>query len=136
MRKKKIVLVFGVFDGLHTGHRFFLREAKKRGDRLVVAVAPDAAVKRMKGMAPREPLPRRLAALRASGLADEAVPGDDTNGMWSAIIRFAPDVIALGYDQEELNKALEKLSKKNKLSVTLARLPACQPAKYHSSLLK
>jgi len=46
--KEKIVLVFGTFDGLHDGHRFFLTEARKLGDRLIASVATDEIVERIK----------------------------------------------------------------------------------------
>lgn len=45
----KKVLVGGVFDILHFGHIHFLREAKKHGDYLVVALESDKNVKRIKG---------------------------------------------------------------------------------------
>jgi len=45
----KKVLVGGVFDILHFGHIHFLREAKKLGDILVVALESDKNVKRLKG---------------------------------------------------------------------------------------
>lgn len=43
------VLVGGVFDILHYGHIHFLREAKKLGEVLVVALESDKNVKRLKG---------------------------------------------------------------------------------------
>lgn len=46
---KRIVLAGGVFDILHFGHIHFLREAKKLGDILVVALESDKNVKRLKG---------------------------------------------------------------------------------------
>jgi FAD synthetase len=46
------VIAFGVFDGLHEGHRHFLREARKLGGRLTVAVAHDEAVVMLKGRRP------------------------------------------------------------------------------------
>jgi rfaE bifunctional protein nucleotidyltransferase chain/domain len=45
----KKVLVGGVFDILHFGHIHFLKEAKKLGDYLVVAIESDANVKKLKG---------------------------------------------------------------------------------------
>ena len=35
------VMATGVFDILHLGHLYFLREARKLGDELVVVVATD-----------------------------------------------------------------------------------------------
>lgn len=46
---KKVVLVGGCFDILHYGHIHFLREAKKLGDYLVIALESDKNIKRIKG---------------------------------------------------------------------------------------
>ncbi len=46
---KKIVFVHGIFDILHKGHIYFLSEAKKLGDVLVVGVDHDENVKILKG---------------------------------------------------------------------------------------
>ena len=40
----KTIAIFGVFDGIHDGHLFFIREAKKQGNRLVAIVARDEVV--------------------------------------------------------------------------------------------
>ncbi|MDR5700582.1 D-glycero-beta-D-manno-heptose 1-phosphate adenylyltransferase [Agromyces aerolatus] len=45
----RIVFTNGCFDVLHLGHTSYLREAKRLGDRLVVAVNADASVRRLKG---------------------------------------------------------------------------------------
>ncbi|MCD4694128.1 adenylyltransferase/cytidyltransferase family protein, partial [bacterium] len=48
------VMCFGTFDNLHLGHLFYLKEAKKFGDYLVVVIARDNNVKKIKGRCPRE----------------------------------------------------------------------------------
>ena len=45
MNSKKI-LIFGVFDGIHKGHLYFINEAKKQGGHLVAIVARDSIVKK------------------------------------------------------------------------------------------
>jgi D-beta-D-heptose 7-phosphate kinase/D-beta-D-heptose 1-phosphate adenosyltransferase len=50
----KIVFTNGCFDLLHVGHLRVFREAKKRGDILIVGVNSDASVKKLKG--PNRPL--------------------------------------------------------------------------------
>jgi rfaE bifunctional protein nucleotidyltransferase chain/domain len=47
--KKRIVMVTGCFDILHTGHLIFLNDAKKYGDILVVALGNDKVVRKLKG---------------------------------------------------------------------------------------
>jgi len=112
------VLAFGTFDGLHPGHEFFLREARQLGERLVVVVARDAAVKALKNRPPRRPLVERLQAVRELDFVTEAVAGDDQTGDWQVLQRFKPDVIALGHDQLALEQALRGL----KLNCRLVRL--------------
>lgn len=46
---KKVVFTNGCFDIIHPGHVFYLTEAKKLGDILVVGLNTDASVKRLKG---------------------------------------------------------------------------------------
>src|SRR3989344_2956512 len=46
---KKLVLAGGVFGLLHYGHIKFLKEAKKYGDILIVALESDTTVQRRKG---------------------------------------------------------------------------------------
>ena len=47
--KIKKVLVGGVFDILHYGHIHFLKQAKRMGDYLVIALESDKNTKRLKG---------------------------------------------------------------------------------------
>jgi rfaE bifunctional protein nucleotidyltransferase chain/domain len=46
---KTIVLANGCFDLFHVGHIRYLREAKRKGDILVVAINSNATVRRLKG---------------------------------------------------------------------------------------
>jgi cytidyltransferase-like protein len=46
---KSLVLTNGVFDLLHTGHLYYLKEARLLGEALYVAINADASVKALKG---------------------------------------------------------------------------------------
>ena len=46
---KRIVLANGCFDLIHVGHTRYLKEAKKQGDILVVALNSDSSVAKLKG---------------------------------------------------------------------------------------
>ncbi len=48
-QKEKIVLTGGCFDILHKGHIKFLKEAKKRGTKLMIFLEEDANVTKLKG---------------------------------------------------------------------------------------
>ncbi len=63
-RGEKVVMTNGVFDILHAGHVSYLANARKLGDRLIVAVNSDASTKRLKGETrPVNPLEQRMIVL-------------------------------------------------------------------------
>lgn len=130
-KRTRRVMVFGVFDGLHEGHRAFLRAAKKRGGELIVVVARDSAARLLKKKTPRFDENARARAIRASGLADRVVLGDQKQGTYRVIAHWKPDIICLGYDQQALAENV-----KNKIrGIRLVRLMAHKPEKFKTSLL-
>lgn len=105
MRK---VMVFGVFDGLHNGHRAFLKEAKSHGDYLIVVLAQDHIVERLKGHLPEINLAGRLEHLKKEDGVDEVIIGDSELGVWEVVKKHQPQIIAVGHDQQLLKESLEK----------------------------
>jgi len=67
----KTVLVFGTFDALHSGHRYFLKQAKKRADQLVVSLARDEFVRSFKGKIPEHDESERTVRLNDTCLVEE-----------------------------------------------------------------
>ena len=128
-------LVFGVFDGLHDGHRAMLEQARFCVDRLVVALPSDAVVERLKARPPSRSWDARADELRASGLVDEVVQGDETEGEYHILETVKPDVILLGYDQDELRKDLERFLSLRTTHYVLRTLAPHHPERYKSSLL-
>jgi len=58
---ERIVMTNGCFDILHAGHVSYLEQARRLGDRLIVAVNDDASVAALKGPGrPINPLERRM----------------------------------------------------------------------------
>jgi FAD synthetase len=136
MDEQKTVLVFGTFDGLHDGHRFFLREAKRLGIRLVVSVATDEVVEKLKKRHSAHGLAERMAALLGSGLVDEAVAGDTELGSFTALRNYRPDIIALGYDQSNLAKKLGEYIKAEHLPIELRTVDSYKSGEMHSRMLR
>ena len=95
---ERIVMTNGCFDILHAGHCAYLAEAKRRGDRLVVAVNDDASVAKLKGAGrPINKLSDRMAVLAALGAVDWVVPfGEDTPER--LICKLLPEVLVKGGD--------------------------------------
>ncbi|GIX31832.1 MAG: bifunctional protein HldE [Porticoccaceae bacterium] len=100
-RGERIVFTNGCFDLLHAGHVAYLEEARRLGDRLVVAVNDDASVARLKGPGrPINPLERRMAVLAGLESVDWVVAfAEDTPEALLAAVR--PDVLVKGGDYRE-----------------------------------
>lgn len=99
-------MVFGVFDRLHAGHLYLLYHARLKGKELIVVIARDSVVRKMKGVAPEWNQNKRARAVQTTGLATRVVLGDAREGSYAVIKRHKPDVICLGYDQTRLKKDL------------------------------
>lgn len=123
------VLVFGTFDGLHPGHRFFLGEAAKRGV-LHVVVARDATVQHVKGKLPQLNEQERKSAIQ-SAYPDAHVLLGDAKDYLASIYSVQPDIICLGYDQKLPPGISEPM-----LGCPVERLPAFESGKYKSSLFR
>lgn len=130
------VLVFGVFDGLHKGHHAFLRQARKSGDFVIVAVARDEVVRRLKGSAPRFELQRRMRELRRLPHVAKVVPGDSALGCYLVVRRHKPDVIVLGYDQRALYKDLKRHLKSFSWKPRLVTARSYKPRALHTNILR
>jgi len=108
----KKVMATGTFDLLHPGHIYFLKEAKKLGDKLVVVVATDATVRKLKHE-PVNPEHVRLSLIKELKMVDEAYLGYEDD-MYRIVEEVKPDIIALGFDQvHDENKIRNELRKRN-----------------------
>ena len=132
----KIVMVFGVFDIIHDGHRHFLNEAKKNGQKLVAVLPPDAVVNEMKGRFPLHSLTERIHNLKAESIVDKVISGDNIIRSWGVINIERPDVIALGYDQEILKKALESEQARFPWNLEFVTITPYKDISMHSNALR
>lgn len=96
-----IVFTNGCFDILHAGHVGYLEQARRLGQRLIVAVNADASVKRLKGEGrPINSEDRRMAVLAGLASVDWVlVFGDDTPERLLRLIR--PDILVKGGDYKK-----------------------------------
>lgn len=132
----KKVMCFGTFDILHKGHEFYLREAKKLGDYLVVVVALDKTVLEVKDHAPKNNQDIRIKNLQQLGIADKIISGNPGDKL-KVVEDETPEIICFGYDQKAFtDHAKEKLQQRGVKNTKVVRLPAYHPDKYKSSLLK
>lgn len=103
----KTVLVFGTFDSIHPGHRWFLQQAASQGDEIIAVVARDKFVAEWKGKAPHHDEQSRMACLMNSGMVNEVRLADECIHTYSVLQEITPEVICLGHDQKALKADLE-----------------------------
>ena len=114
------VMASGTFDLLHLGHIYYLKESKKLGDKLIVVVATDKTVRKLKHE-PINPENIRLELVRELKIVDEAYLGHEDN-MYEIVEEINPDLIALGYDQIHDEKKVGKELKKRNINAKVVRL--------------
>lgn len=95
---KSIVFTNGCFDILHEGHVSYLEEARKHGDKLIVAINDDESVRRLKGDSrPINPLESRIRVLLALSSVDFVVSFNEDSPL-RLIEQITPDVLVKGGD--------------------------------------
>ena len=84
---KKIILISGGYDPIHSGHIAYIQAAKKLGDILVVAVNSDEWLVRKKGRS-FMPLHERLAIIKSIQGVDFVIGFDDSDNSACDAIRM------------------------------------------------
>lgn len=133
------IMVFGTFDIIHLGHKHFFQQARKLAGKhqpyLIVSLARNKNVKRIKGKSPAASEAMRLAAIKSLSEVNKAMLGAIGDHM-PHIIKQKPDIIALGYDQTAYVKGLRTSLKKAGLKTRVVRLKPHKPHIFKTSLLK
>ncbi len=130
----KKVMVFGTFDGVHAGHLNLFTQARAYGDYLIVVIARDVNVKKIKNAYPNSSEKKRQKEIHKVKEVDRAVLGYLRNKL--AIIKEQkPDIVCLGYDQKieipELKQKLEVMG----MRPEIYRLESYKPEEFKSSII-
>jgi FAD synthetase len=131
----KTVMVFGSFDVLHPGHLYFLKKAKQFGDNLIVVIARDSTIEKIKGKKPKYNERERQEHINDLDYVDKAVLGYETD-YYEIIDDINPAVICLGYDQDSFTKDLDKEMEKRRMNPKIIRIGSYKEDIYKSSKLK
>lgn len=98
---QKIVFTNGCFDLLHVGHLALLEQAKREGDRLIVALNTDRSIRVLKGAGrPIIPEDARARIVAALPCVDAVVLFDEETPL-NLIRALRPNVLVKGEDYEE-----------------------------------
>jgi len=123
--KRTVVLASGVFDLLHLGHVKFLEEAKKAGGKnakLVVVIARDSTVEQTKHRKPVVPENQRRALVESLKVVDLAVLGLENFDVGNVIENIKPDLIALGYDQDDMEQRVKQYIKSKNANIKIVKV--------------
>lgn len=129
-------MCFWCFDYIHPWHEYFLKQAKKLADKLIVVVARDKNIKNIKGKFPYYNENQRLQNLKKLWYVDVVVKWYIYD-KYKIITRFKPNCICLGYDQNSYNTdKLHEFIKNNWFSIEIITLNSYYPTIYKSSIIK
>ena len=135
-KKGKIVLAEGTFDLLHYGHVHYLTNAKKLGgenSKLIVIVARDKTVEKLKGRKPIIPEDQRRAIVESLKVVDEAILGYEEMNVKKVIEKIKPDIIALGYDKVRMEEDLKRYIREKNLDIKVVRISKFEGGELNSS---
>ena len=121
----KTVLAAGVFDLLHYGHIRYLEESKKAGGpdaKLVVIIARDETVRKLKEHDPVIPEDQRRAVIEALKVVDEALLGYEEMDLIRVIEQIKPDIVVMGHDQQSIKAQVEKVNKVLKADIKVYQI--------------
>lgn len=125
-QSKIIVLVGGCFDILHIGHISFLREAKKRGDVLIILLESDEKVKQLKGKNrpyfTQKQRAQMLSELISIDFIINLLPIITDDEYRKIIQKIQPDIIAVTENDPQLYKKKTHAEKINARLVTIPQI--------------
>ncbi len=127
----KIVMAFGTFDIFHPGHVYYLSEAEQLGEKMIIVIARDERVSKLKGRRPKDDEETRQRNV-AHGFRQAEVILWDEEDIFVPVRLYAPDILVFGYDQRVPKEKLKELFP----DIEIARVGSYEPEKWKSSLLR
>lgn len=111
LQQKKTVLVGGCFDVFHFGHLMFLKQAKKAGENLVVALESDETVEKLKKRKPVHTQAKRAHILASLIFVDVVIllPRFESDEEYDMLVQeIQPSIIAVTQGDKKQNQKEEQ----------------------------
>ncbi|MFL2933099.1 MAG: adenylyltransferase/cytidyltransferase family protein [Nitrososphaerales archaeon] len=129
----KVVLTGGVYDIIHPGHIHTLKNSKQEGDLLIVSIARDSRVIKIKGRKPINNERRRTILVSSIRYVDFTLLGSKGD-IFGVVKKIKPNIITIGYDQTHQISELRRRVKINNLSIKIKKLDSPIPHVKSSNL--
>lgn len=100
-RGQKVVLANGCFDLIHVGHIRYLKESKKKGDILVLALNSDSSIRKLKGEGRPILNQKERADIASSFYFIDYITFFDEPNVEKILLALKPDIHAKGSDYTE-----------------------------------
>jgi rfaE bifunctional protein nucleotidyltransferase chain/domain len=98
---QKVVLANGCFDLIHIGHIRYLKESKKKGDILVLALNSDSSIRKLKGEGRPILNQEERADIASSFYFIDYITFFDEPNVEKVLLALKPDIHAKGSDYTE-----------------------------------
>ena len=122
----KVVFTGGVYDIIHPGHIHTLKNSKQEGDLLIVSIARDNRVIKIKGRKPINNEKMRTILVSAIRYVDFTLLGSKGD-IFGVVKKIKPNIITIGYDQTHQINELKKRVKINNLNIKIKKLDSPIP---------
>ncbi len=100
-RGQKVVLANGCFDLIHVGHIRYLKESKKKGDILVLALNSDSSIRKLKGEGRPILNQKERAVIASSFYFIDYITFFNEPNVEKVLLALKPDIHAKGSDYTE-----------------------------------
>jgi rfaE bifunctional protein nucleotidyltransferase chain/domain len=100
-RGQKVVLANGCFDLIHVGHIRYLKESKKKGDILVLALNSDSSIQNLKGEGRPILIQKERAEITSSFHFIDYITFFNEPNVEKVLLALKPDIHAKGSDYTE-----------------------------------
>lgn len=100
-RGQKVVLANGCFDLIHIGHIRYLKESKKKGDILVLALNSDSSIRNLKGEGRPILNQKERADIASAFYFIDYITFFDEPNVEKVLLALKPDIHAKGSDYTE-----------------------------------
>ena len=94
---------------MHVGHQFLVWQAAKLAEEVVIVVARDMTVEKIKGHQPQLSEAKRMERILKEKIPTAQVRlGREDGDFWETLREESPDALFLGYDQDFEEKKCQK----------------------------